>query len=279
MLDSPTSKQHMKSRPWLALSIFNCCQSSTNAIRKIAGAHAPGMPGTFSQTPRLSDPDTHHGTCVTHVPWCMPGSLTSGFLWSRRWGKTFPAFPAHAQPTILRIWYEAHVFHVIPAVDTYITNEWLLLTYSFIRQCNIYAWPYHDTPKACCKIMAIDNLYPFISLAIKCAFIHCFLLTLAFCEAFLLVPRMFRMPFIRFPSPILAFVNSKPIISAIYTILEENEHKHQHISSIFGYMRFTGFADTCSWYIHILHISLDDPLMISKCTQSQSYGIRENGIK
>ena len=25
----------------------------------------------------------HHGTCVTHVPWCMPGSLTSGFLWSR----------------------------------------------------------------------------------------------------------------------------------------------------------------------------------------------------
>ena len=31
-----------------------------------------------------SDPDMHHGTCVTHVPWCMPGSLTSGFLW-RRW--------------------------------------------------------------------------------------------------------------------------------------------------------------------------------------------------
>ena len=68
-------------------------------IRKIAGAHAPGMPGTFSPPPRVSDPDMHHGTCVTHVPWCMPGSLTSGFLWSRRWGKTFPAFPAHAQST------------------------------------------------------------------------------------------------------------------------------------------------------------------------------------
>ena len=25
----------------------------------------------------------HHGTCVTHVPWCIPGSLTSCFLWSR----------------------------------------------------------------------------------------------------------------------------------------------------------------------------------------------------
>ena len=32
---------------------------------------------------RVSDPDMHHGTCMTHVPWCMPGSLTSGFLWSR----------------------------------------------------------------------------------------------------------------------------------------------------------------------------------------------------
>ena len=50
-------------------------------------AHAPGMPGTFPQPPRVSYPDMHYGTCVTHVPWCMPGSLTSGFLWSRWWGK------------------------------------------------------------------------------------------------------------------------------------------------------------------------------------------------
>ena len=40
------------------------------------------MPGTFSQPPRVSDPDMHHGM--------------------------FPAFPAHAQPAILRIWQEAH---------------------------------------------------------------------------------------------------------------------------------------------------------------------------
>ena len=50
-------------------------------------AHAPGMPGTFSPPPQVSDPDMHHGTCVTHVPWCMPGSLTSSFLWSRWRGK------------------------------------------------------------------------------------------------------------------------------------------------------------------------------------------------
>ena len=56
------------------------------------------MPGTLSPPPRVSNPGMHYGTCGTHVPWCMPGSLTSGFLWSRWWGKTFPAFPAHAQP-------------------------------------------------------------------------------------------------------------------------------------------------------------------------------------
>ena len=50
---------------------------------KLRVAHAPGMPGTFSPPPRISDPDMHHGTCVTHVPWCMPGSLTSSFIWSR----------------------------------------------------------------------------------------------------------------------------------------------------------------------------------------------------
>ena len=49
--------------------------------------HVPGMPVTFSPPPRVSDPDMHRGTCVTHVSWCMPGSLTSGFLWSRRRGK------------------------------------------------------------------------------------------------------------------------------------------------------------------------------------------------
>ena len=64
-------------------------------IGKLADAHAPGMPGTFFPPPRVGDTDMHHGTCVTHVPWCMPGSLTSSFIWRRRRGKTFPAFPTH----------------------------------------------------------------------------------------------------------------------------------------------------------------------------------------
>ena len=59
-----------ESEPWAS------CQ-----IRKITGCAFTGMLGTFSPQPRVSDPDMHHGTCVTHVPGCMPGSLTSDFIW------------------------------------------------------------------------------------------------------------------------------------------------------------------------------------------------------
>ena len=44
----------------------------------------------------------HHGTCVAHVSWCMSGSQTRGG------GKNVPGISEHAQPTILRIWQEAH---------------------------------------------------------------------------------------------------------------------------------------------------------------------------
>ena len=49
--------------------------------------HASPMPGTFSLPPRVSDPDMHQGTCVKHMPCCMPGSLTNGFFLSRWRGK------------------------------------------------------------------------------------------------------------------------------------------------------------------------------------------------
>ena len=44
---------------------------------------ALGMPGTFSnhwihRKALVSDPGMHLGTCVTHVPWCMSGSLVRG---------------------------------------------------------------------------------------------------------------------------------------------------------------------------------------------------------
>ena len=32
----------------------------------------------LKRKPLVSNPGMHHGTCVTHVPWCMSGSLTRG---------------------------------------------------------------------------------------------------------------------------------------------------------------------------------------------------------
>ena len=65
----------------------NVLRGPLTRYAKLRVAHAPGMPGTFFPPPRVSDSDMHHGTCVTHVPWCMTGSLTSGFIWNRWWGK------------------------------------------------------------------------------------------------------------------------------------------------------------------------------------------------
>ena len=54
--------------------LHRCVHGPLYRYVKLRVAHAPGMPGTFSTPPRVSDPDMHHGTCVTHVPWCMTGS-------------------------------------------------------------------------------------------------------------------------------------------------------------------------------------------------------------
>ena len=64
------------------------------------------MPGTFPPATDfklpVSDHGTHHGTCVTHVPWCMSGSLACGD------GENGPGIPGVCAPAILRIWQEAH---------------------------------------------------------------------------------------------------------------------------------------------------------------------------
>ena len=55
-------------------------------IRQIAGIRCAGNAGNVFPATAVSNPDMHHGTCVTHVTWCMPGSLIRGFLWIRRRG-------------------------------------------------------------------------------------------------------------------------------------------------------------------------------------------------
>ena len=77
-------------------------------IHKIAGCACAGNAGNvfpgrrFKRKPLVSDPGMHHGTCVTHVPWCMSGSLTCSD------GENVPGIPGACAPAILRIWQEAH---------------------------------------------------------------------------------------------------------------------------------------------------------------------------
>ena len=92
---------------------------------KLRVAHAPGMPGTFSphptsKKPLVSDPGMHHGTCVTHVPGCMSGSLTRGD------GEDVPSRHSRRmrKPAILRIWQETHDKSCIDLHNAQMFEKW-----------------------------------------------------------------------------------------------------------------------------------------------------------
>ena len=85
---------------WFSMGLLPDSNIAGCACARNAGNVFPHR--RLQRKPLVSDPGMHHGTCVTHVSWCMSGSLTR-LAW-----KTFPAFPAHAQTSILRIWQEAH---------------------------------------------------------------------------------------------------------------------------------------------------------------------------
>ena len=83
-------------------------QWASYQIRKIAGCACAGNAGNvfpqrrIQRKTRVSDPGMHHGTCVTHMPWCMSGLLTRGG------GGNVPGIPGACAPATLRIWQEAH---------------------------------------------------------------------------------------------------------------------------------------------------------------------------
>ena len=56
-------------------------------IIKILGCACAGSAGNVSPPLEVSDPRMHHGTCIMHMPWCILGWLSKGFLWSRWQGK------------------------------------------------------------------------------------------------------------------------------------------------------------------------------------------------
>ena len=99
------------------------CLRASYQIRKIAGCACAGNTGNifprrrFQRKPLVSDPGMHHGTCVTHVPWCMSESLTCGD------GENVPGIPGACAPAILRIWQEAHAWQIGPFLAGYPRHE------------------------------------------------------------------------------------------------------------------------------------------------------------
>ena len=97
--------------------------------------HALGMPGTFSPPLRVTDPDIHHGKCVTQVPWCMPGSLSSDFLWSRLRGKRSrhsrcigkPQFCVSGKRQMMLSWIKIY---------RYYNNQWMWDMFA-VSKCDI----------------------------------------------------------------------------------------------------------------------------------------------
>ena len=105
---SPLSRDSLIAHHRCASPVYIITHGPLARYVKLQVVRAPGMPGTFSpaadfqRKPLVSDPGMHHGTCVTHVPWCMSGSLT------RSGGENVPGIPGACAPAILRIWEEAH---------------------------------------------------------------------------------------------------------------------------------------------------------------------------
>ena len=105
---------------------------------KIAAAYAPGMPGTFSPPPRVSDPDMRHARAVMHVEtankqFSLKSVARGG---GGGGGGTFPPFPAHAQPAILRIRQEAHdEANYMPSI-----NQVNRIVYKNLCRLVFYAW-------------------------------------------------------------------------------------------------------------------------------------------
>ena len=99
-------------------------QWASYQIRKIAGCACAGNAGNvfprrrFQRKSLVNDPGMHHGTCVTHVPWCMSGSFTCGD------GENVPGIPGACAPAILRIWQEAHGSVPLLATRHYLTQYW-----------------------------------------------------------------------------------------------------------------------------------------------------------
>ena len=110
---------------------------------------------SLQRKPLVSDPDMHHGTCVTHVPWCMQGSLTRGG------GETFPACATRNFTYLVRGPLSSHAFPVSSQLlcrgGQFATKLTLSLLCSFFIHCHCFtATTSHLHVKFCSQLICSD---------------------------------------------------------------------------------------------------------------------------
>ena len=98
----------------------------------------------FKGKPLVRDPGMHHGTCVTHVPWCMLGSLTGGG------GENVPSIPSECTTRIFTYlargpWFCLYLHKMHDnchwTVSRYTINE---------KVCQTLPYVTYDIKKVCC---------------------------------------------------------------------------------------------------------------------------------
>ena len=146
--------RHVPDCPWVMFDLsWNFRgHGPLTRYKNLQVAHAPKCWGRFPRhqlqlKPLVSHPGMHHGTCVTHVPWCMSGSLTRGG------GENVPGIPGIC-PVILRIWQEANSFTGFPI---------MLLTWVFPPQNAESRWFNVTSPKCSTLILVSCRTYSIIT--------------------------------------------------------------------------------------------------------------------
>ena len=92
-------------------------------------AHAPHFPATAGYQSRHASRHVRHARAVIHV-----GMVNQWFPLKSLLGKTFPVFPAHAQPAILRVWKEAHLpifFLLLDNINPHTLNAYCIRCHVF----------------------------------------------------------------------------------------------------------------------------------------------------
>ena len=98
---------------------------------------------------QVSDPNMHQGTCITHVPWCMSGSLTHVGR------ENVPGIPGACATR--------HFAHLVRGPWSWMANsitfvQWqaalLLLTYCYYK-----IWPWKSMVKAMCVVKNQDHIW------------------------------------------------------------------------------------------------------------------------